>query len=151
MLGNQGDVWTDAKLNDKNIPMSPSESANGSDGSDGSDGFRMAAVYSEKGFLGGPGCRLFYHTQNKTKKWVQEWIWDQTNDNWAEGSRIYDVPPNSHLSATIDDSSQTLRLFYVNVTERGQCLQYSNTNITQADQAYKKGAFCGVAARFLAD
>ncbi|MCJ1430016.1 hypothetical protein MMC29_007931 [Sticta canariensis] len=129
MLTRPEDLWLDAQLNGQNIEMNSSESANGSTGSTGST-YRMAAVYSENDFLGGrPGCRLFYHTQNATHQYVQEWIWDQTNDTWTEGSPIPDVAPNSHLSATIDHSgpSRTLRLFYVN---RRQQLQYSYTNIS---------------------
>ena len=103
------------------------------------DSYRMAAVYSEH-FTSGPGCRLFYHTGDSTGHWVQEMIWYRKNDTWTPGHRIDDALPNSHLSATVDDSTKTLSLFYINVINNRQYLQYSWTNITD-DKGYHKGTF----------
>lgn len=97
----------------------------------------MAAVYSEN-FASGAGCRLFYHAGNATRSWVQELIWDKTNDTWTPGLIIDDVLSNSHLSATIDDNSQILRLFYVSKKEQ---LQHSYLNITEHNQRYQTGTF----------
>lgn len=126
--------WDYGTLSNRSIPVA-SPQANGS------DGYRMAAVYSDK-FQSGAGCRLFYHAENKPGNSVKELIWDKTNDNWIPGAQLDDVLPNSHLSATIDESTQILRLFYYsygNETNGTQYLTYSYTNITNPTYGYKKG------------
>lgn len=121
------DPWKDGSLSLENYILLP-DNMNW-------DGFRMAAVYH--GTMA--GCRLFYHAGNAagnaTENWIQELIWYQNEDTWQPGFRIDGALPNSHLSATIDDSSRILRLFYLNEDKK---LQYSYTNITEG-QAYQKG------------
>lgn len=76
--------------------------------------YRMAAVYSEN-FHDGPGCRLFYHTGSFSERsnWVQELIWNRKKDSWTIGNKVtFEAVLNSHLSATIDQSTRVLRLFY---------------------------------------
>ncbi|MCJ1266135.1 hypothetical protein MMC22_006017 [Lobaria immixta] len=123
--------WDYGTLSNRSVPVAEPQAS-------GSDSYRMAAVYSDK-FHSGAGCRLFYHA---TGKLVQEMIWNQTNDNWTSGATFDDALPNSHLSATIDESTQILRLFYYsygNETNGTQNLTYSYTNITNPTYGYKKG------------
>ncbi|KAL8659346.1 MAG: hypothetical protein Q9202_007170 [Teloschistes flavicans] len=94
------------------------------------DGFRMAAVYSKQ-FSTGPGTRLFCHqTANNGTNWVQEYIWTQANDNWRTGQAIYNVFPNSHIAATLDDQNKLLRLYFSsgNLTLREMWLNISDSN-----------------------
>lgn len=70
----------------------------------------MAAVYSPN-FANGPGARLFYHaSDDTTAPYVQELIWDQTNNSWTTGAKIADAMSTSQLTATVDKT--VLRLFY---------------------------------------
>ena len=96
----------------------------------------MAAVYSTK-FHNGPGTRFFYHAQSDSgATWVQEMIWNQNTDSWSQGAQLHDPWPNSHLAATIDESTMSLRLFY---SAGNLTLQESYINITQPDAQYNKG------------
>lgn len=108
------------------------------------DGFRMAAVYSKQ-FSTGPGTRLFCHqTANNGTNWVQEYIWTQANDNWRTGQAIYNVFPNSHIAATLDDQNKLLRLYFSsgNLTLREMWLNISDSNaLYNPGKAYHYG-FC---------
>lgn len=66
-----------------------------------------------------------------------------TTDTWTNGSRIYNAPPNSHLSATIDKSTDILKLFYsyVDETSGTQYLTNSYTKITDSNYGYRRGTF----------
>lgn len=99
------------------------------------DGYRLAAVYSRK-FLAGPQTRLFYRQQDLNGTWIQEVIWDQTNDKWTIGAIFTDASPNSHFAASIDESTNILRLFY---STGGKTLQEYWTNITSPETKYAKG------------
>ena len=100
------------------------------------DSYRMAATYSTN-FYDGPQSRLFLHqlASNGTS-WVQEMIWAQGDDSWAQGHQFIDAWPNSHLAVTVDESSQTLRLFFSvgNLT-----LQEYFLNISEPDSTYEPG------------
>ena len=100
------------------------------------DSYRMAATYSTN-FHDGSQGRLFLHqlATNGTW-WVQEMIWSQANDSWSQGHQFTDAWPNSHLAVTVDDSSQTLRLFFSigNLT-----LQEYFLNISEPSATYKPG------------
>lgn len=103
----------------------------------GWDRYRMAAVHSDK-FHPGPGVRLFYHSGQIANQsfWVQELIWDQKSDNWTMGARFPDAFPNSHLAATIDASTNILRLFY---SAGNGTLQERTLNITDLKTGYVGG------------
>ena len=103
------------------------------------DSYRMAAVYSTK-FFSGPGIRFFYHAQSdRGATWVQEMIWNQQSDSWTQGAQLKDAWPNSHLAATIEPSTLSLRLFYSagNLTLQESYL----SNISQADGQYTTGKY----------
>ena len=99
------------------------------------DSYRMTATYSEN-FFGGPQGRLFIHQNSLNGSFVQEWVWNQTADHWTLGHQLHDPLPGSHLAATVDESSKTLRLYYAtaNLT-----LQEKTLNISQPDAAYEQG------------
>ena len=100
------------------------------------DTYRMAAAYS-KNFVGGPQGRLFYHSQASNGTiFVQEMIWTQNNDSWRYGQALWDPSPISHLAVTIDEDTQTLRLFY---SAGNQTLQESWLNITDPSNTYHQG------------
>ena len=100
------------------------------------DGYRLAAVYSRK-FVGGPQTRLFYRQPGLNgSTWIQEAIWDQNNDTWRNGANFTDSSPNSHFAASIDESTDILRLFF---STGGKTLQEYWTNITTPDTIYAKG------------
>ena len=71
----------------------------------------MAAVYSEN-FASGAGGRLFYHASNASLNYVQEVVWNFNDNKWTLGTQLSDPYPSSHLAATVDEVSHTLRLFY---------------------------------------
>ena len=92
-----------------NISLPPEDSQ---DVQNSWDGYRMAAAYSTN-FHAGPGIRLFHHTQQSNgSSYVQEMIWNQANDSWSRGAKLDNVAPNSHMAATVDNSTDILRLFF---------------------------------------
>ena len=96
------------------------------------DSYRMAATYSTNFYDGSEG-RLFIHQQaTNGTSWVQEMIWSQGNDSWAQGHQFTDAWPNSHIAVTVDESSQTLRLFFSigNLTLQEHFLNISDPNGT---------------------
>lgn len=101
------------------------------------DSFRIAAVYSDA-FSAGPQVRLYYHQPqvNGNATWIQELIWFQNNDTWAEGARFTDAWPRAHMAATIDDTTQVLRLFF---STGGKTLQEYYAFVNDPDLSYKKG------------
>ena len=100
------------------------------------DGYRLAAVYSRK-FAAGPQTRLFYRSQQLNgSNMVQELMWNQTGDTWLKGATFDDAWPTSHLAASIDESTNILRLFF---SVGGKTLQEYWTDITTPETAYKKG------------
>lgn len=100
------------------------------------DGYRLAAVYS-RNFVGGPQARLFYRAQeNNWSNWIQEVIWNHSSDSWSKGASFKDPWPTSHFAASIDESTNILRLFY---STGGKTLQEYWTDITTPDTVYKKG------------
>ena len=102
------------------------------------DGYRMAAVYSPN-FHTGPGLRLFYHAENLTgAPFVQELIWTQSSDLWSNGAKLHNPYPNSHLAATVDESTQILRLFF---SSGNNTLQEAWTSISDATGTYKNGMY----------
>lgn len=114
---NTTDIWDVASRDPP--PISPGNDLlhkNDGEPENGWDVYRMTAVYS-KNFASGAGCRLFYHSNNSSV--VQELIWN--NETWRKGAS-FDAYPKSHLSATIDESTKILRLFY---STRRRALQYS--------------------------
>ncbi|KAL9076292.1 MAG: hypothetical protein Q9161_001008 [Pseudevernia consocians] len=130
--------WEPGTLNDLNIATvanlsTPSVTP---DSKNDWDGYRMAAVYSEN-FHNGPGLRLYYHTENLTgAAYVQELIWTQSNDSWADGAKLHNPWPTSHLAATIDESTQILRLFF---SSGNNTLQEAWTSISDPTGTYKNG------------
>ena len=100
------------------------------------DGYRLAAVYSRK-FDAGPQTRLFYrHQDSNGSTWIQEAIWYQNNDSWIYGVTFNDSSPNSHFAASIDESTNILRLFF---STGSKTLQEYWTDITTRDTIYAKG------------
>ena len=100
------------------------------------DGYRMAAVYSEN-FHTGPGLRLYYHAENLTgAAYVQELVWTQSTDSWANGAKLHNPWPNSHLAATIDESTQILRLFF---SSGNNTLQEAWMSVSDPTETYKNG------------
>ena len=100
------------------------------------DGYRLAAVYSRK-FVGGPQARLFYRYQQLNgSSMIQELMWNQTGDAWLKGATFNDAWPTSHLAASIDESTNILRLFF---SVGGKTLQEYWTDITTPETAYQKG------------
>ena len=123
-----------------NIQPQGSETTTSKDPSNNWDSYRMAAVYSTK-FGTGPGARFFIHQlQSSGQTFVQEMIWHQSNDSWTYGSQFPDVWPTSHLTATIDETSGLLRLFY---SAGNLTLAESYTNITESQGVYHKGMWKG--------
>lgn len=100
------------------------------------DGYRMAAVYSQN-FHTGPGLRLYYHAENLTgTTYVQELIWTQSTDSWVNGAKLYNPWPTSHMVATIDDSTQILRLFF---SSGNSTLQEAWMSVSDPSGTYKNG------------
>ena len=136
---NNTDYWEPGTLNGLNLPMSGNISLPGGskDPENDWDSYRMTAVYSTK-FHNGPGTRLFYHSQWQSNgtTFVQELIWNQKNDSWSEGAKINNVWPNSHLAATIDNSTNILRLFF---SSGGNTLQEAWLSITDPKGQYANG------------
>lgn len=100
------------------------------------DGYRLAAVYSRK-FAAGPQTRLFYRYQQLNgSSMIQELTWNQTGDTWLKSATFDDAWPTSHLAASIDESTNILRLFF---SVGGKTLQEYWTDITTPDTAYQKG------------
>ena len=98
--------------------------------------YRMAAVFSES-FKTGPGARFFYHTRSGNgSPLVQEMLWNMSNDTWSQGYQFSDPWPKSDLTATIDSTTQTLRLFY---SSGNLTLQESWLNLTDPSAVYKSG------------
>lgn len=96
----------------------------------------MAAVYSSN-FHSGPGVRLYYHAEQLNgANFIQEVIWDQRTDKWSSGAQIQGAWPNSHLAATIDESTQVLRLFF---SSGNNNLQEVWTLITDPHGKYSNG------------
>ena len=100
------------------------------------DGYRMASVYSVN-FDNGPGIRLFYHAaQLNGTSVVQELIWNQKNDSWSKGASLSKPYPNSHLTATVDETSKILRLFF---SSGNNTLSEEWLNITNTSGGYSPG------------
>lgn len=131
--------WEPGTLNNMNIAAVASLSSPTvtQDPKNDWDGYRMAAVYSEN-FHSGPGLRLYYHAENLTgPAYVQELIWTQSNDSWANGAKLHNPWPNSHLAATIDESTQILRLFF---SSGNNTLQEAWTSVSDPTGTYRNGA-----------
>ena len=132
------DYWEPGNLNSLNIAAVgnftlPSVTQ---DPENGWDGYRMAAVYSAN-FHTGPGIRLYYHAENLTgAPFVQELIWTQSSDSWTKGAKLLDPWPTSHLAATIDESTQILRLFF---SSGNNTLQEAWTSLLDPTGTYKNG------------
>ena len=132
------DYWEPASLNNMKIAAIgnftlPSVTQ---DPENGWDGYRMAAVYSEK-FHTGPGVRLYYHAENLTgAPFVQELIWTQSSDSWTNGAKLLDPWPTSHLAATIDESTQILRLFF---SSGNNTLQEAWMSLSDPTGTYRNG------------
>lgn len=102
------------------------------------DGYRIAAVYSTS-FFGGPQARVFFHTQTmKGASIIQELIWNQNADKWTKGTNFTTAYPTSHMAATIDESTNILRLFF---STGNKTLQEYWTDVTSIDTNYAKGKF----------
>ena len=101
------------------------------------DSLRIAAVYSDA-FADGPQVRLYYHQQQISGggTWIQELIWFVQNDTWLEGYQFKDAWPRAHMTATIDDTTQILRLFY---STGDKNLQEYWAAVNDPDLTYKKG------------
>lgn len=115
------------------LPISPGNDSphkNNGEPENGWDVYRMTAVYSEN-FESGAGCRLFSHSSNGSSV-VRELIRNKNEEDWSRGA-TFDAYPNFHSSATIDESTRILRLFY---STGGRALQY----ITKKNAKYEKGA-----------
>ena len=96
----------------------------------------MAAVYSRR-FAAGPQARLFYRRQELNgTNYIQEVIWDQANDKWSKGAVFDDAWPTSHFAATIDESTNILRLFF---SSGGKTLQEYRADISIPNTVYTKG------------
>ena len=102
------------------------------------DGYRIAAVHSPA-FLNGPQARVFYRSvkmDNSGSSMIQELIWDQKNDNWSKGANFTTAWPTSHIAATIDESTNILRLFF---STGNRTLQEYWTDITTPETKYQEG------------
>ena len=96
----------------------------------------MAAVYSTK-FKSGAGIRLYYHAEDLNGTFfVQEVIWTQSKDQWSKGAQIQGAWPNSHFAATIDESTNLLRLFF---SGGANALQEMVADITKSPLSYSNG------------
>ena len=100
------------------------------------DGYRLAAVYS-RNFAAGPQARLFYRSQatDGTNE-IQELIWNHINDTWSKGASFPTAWPTSHFAASIDESTNILRLFF---SIGNKTLQEYWTDITTPDTTYREG------------
>lgn len=136
---NDTNYWEPGTLNSKNIPMTGNISlpSGNKDPENEWDGYSLTAVYSTK-FHSGPGIRLFYHTLSllKGSSFVQEMIWNQENDTWTPGVQLNGVWPKSHMAATIDDSTNILRLFF---SSGNNTLQELYLSITDPSGQYTNG------------
>jgi len=137
-------VWQPGTINSSNLKAfgnlsifnAPGNANSGQDPSNGWGSYRMAAVFSQS-FSNGPGARFFYHTQSATgAPLVQEMLWDMGKDTWSQGHQFSDPWPKSDLAATIDSTTQTLRLFY---SSENLTLQESWLNMTDPAAVYKSG------------
>ena len=100
------------------------------------DGYRMTVTYSTN-FKSGPQARLFYHAQQMDgSNYVQEMIWTQNNDSWAQGATIKNAYPNSRLSATTDDKIGIIRLFF---SSGNHTLQESVMRLQDPSGTYRSG------------
>ena len=130
--------WEPASLNSMNVAAVGNLSVPSvtQDPKNDWDGYRMAAVYSEN-FHGGPGIRLYYHAENLTGPgYVQELIWVQSTDSWINGAKLHNPWPSSHLAATIDESTQILRLFF---SSGNNTLQEAWMSVSDPTGTYKNG------------
>ena len=97
--------------------------------------YRIAAVHSNN-FYSGPGARLFYHadqTNIQSNHLIQELKCYKKNEIWILVDRFANAAPNSHLSATIDESTKILRLFY---SSGNETWQEQVLNITDPNAVY---------------
>lgn len=102
------------------------------------DGYRIAAVHSTA-FLAGPQARVFYRSQKMDgtgNSVIQELIWDQNKDTWSKGANFSTAWPTSHMAATIDESTNILRLFF---STGNRTLQEYWTDVTTPETKYTKG------------
>ncbi|KAL8710458.1 MAG: hypothetical protein Q9220_004890 [cf. Caloplaca sp. 1 TL-2023] len=137
---NTKDYWEPGTLNPNNIVamgnLSLPDAKPDQNPPNEFDGYRMAAVYSEN-YSTGAGTRLFYHASSMNgTKWVQEWIWTRSTDNWRTGQAIQNVYPNSHLAATVDEENELLRLFF---SSGNLTLQEVWLNISDPNGLYNNG------------
>ena len=128
--------WEPGPLSNLNLPVTGnvSQPLQSGDPKNNWDGYRMAAVYSSN-FHTGPGIRLFYHaTQLDGTSFVQEMIWRQNNDSWSKGAVLSRPVPNSHLAATVDESTNILRVLFSSgdktLSEEWIDISSSTTNYT---------------------
>ena len=139
IYNNTAAYWEPGTLNNLNLPMVGNISLPPGDKDDVEntwDSYRMAAVYSTN-FYTGPGIRLFYHSQKLNgSTFVQEMIWIQANDSWLEGAKLSNVWPNSHMAATLDNSTNILRLFF---SSGSNTLQEMWLPITDPNAEYTPG------------
>ncbi|KAL8823545.1 MAG: hypothetical protein Q9191_005757 [Dirinaria sp. TL-2023a] len=102
------------------------------------DGYRIAAVHSTA-FHAGPQARVFYRSQNMDSTGnsvIQELIWNQNNDTWSKGTNFSTAWPTSQMTATIDESTNILRLFF---STGKRTLQEYWTDITAPEIKYTEG------------
>ena len=141
--------WEPGTLNPLNIPVVGNVSLPSAtqDPENDWDGYRMAAVYSQN-FHTGPGLRLYYRAQNLTgASFVQELIWTQTTDSWANGAKLHNPYSNSHMAATIDESTQTVRLFF---SSGNNTLQEAWMSLSDPTGTYQNGMHHGPQTSFKA-
>ena len=122
-----GDQWVMGPLTSLKISVKGNSSTGGEGGW---NGFRLAAAYTNR------GARLFYHTSNETANWIQELIWFQDNDTWVQGTEFHDASPESHLTATMESASNTLRLFYATSSNT---LSEQWLNLNSSEPEYQAG------------
>ena len=67
---------------------------------------------------------------------MQELIWTQSNDSWAHGAKLPNPWPTSHLAATIDESTQILRLFF---SSGNNTLQEAWMSLSDPTGTYRNG------------
>jgi hypothetical protein len=145
-IHNSSNYWEPGTLNDLDLPMTGNISlpsgnvslpSGNKDPANEWDGYRLAAVYSTN-FHSGPGIRLFYHSQWQSNgtSFVQEMIWNQQKDKWSKGVQLNGVWPKSHMAATIDDSTNILRLFF---SSGNNTLQEFYLYITDPNGQYTNG------------
>ena len=138
-------IWTDGTLDTLALPaygnLSISAGNPEQDPPNSWDSYRMAAIYSTQ-FIGGPQVRLYYHTLTtgtNSVPIVQEMIWSQSNDSWANGCQFPNPWPNSNLATTIDVVTNTIRLYY---SSGNLTLQESWFDLNNQSAGWQAGMHC---------